>query len=290
MRRRHVRQGFCACRIGRGAPRSVATMLRSRRRAGSLAVQSRAHDRRGRLPQGRFGKTSHAAGIAIARRRARHRRSSGGDRRREHREPDAWGSSTCPLVRPPFETCCQARRKPPAAAARARVDAGARLLPGGPPACRNIEDGHTRFAEYLRAAVHARGGRHDNRLARPDRRTGGSRRRHTGWSTPTCWSCPPRRRSRTSTACSTTWSSATVRPRSSRICTQDAPQSPSTPLTKRYMAAIAQRANRVVTSRRRRGRALRGHGGHPVERVSPAMRDAYRDLTEAIATARRQPT
>ena len=61
------------------------------------------------------------------------------------------------------------------------------------------------------------------------------------------------------------------------------------PLTKRYMAAIAQRASRVVNlPDDAEGVRYASMEGIPVEQVSPAMRDAYRDLTEAIATARRQ--
>ena len=62
------------------------------------------------------------------------------------------------------------------------------------------------------------------------------------------------------------------------------------PLTKRYMAAIAQRASRVVNlPDDAEGVRFASMEGIPVEQVSPAMRDAYRDLTEAIATAHRQP-
>jgi hypothetical protein len=60
------------------------------------------------------------------------------------------------------------------------------------------------------------------------------------------------------------------------------------PLTKRYTAAIAQRAERVVNVPDDAERVrYAGMEGIPVQDVSSAIRTAYRELTEAIASIRR---
>jgi hypothetical protein len=61
------------------------------------------------------------------------------------------------------------------------------------------------------------------------------------------------------------------------------------PLTKRYLAAIAQRAWRVVSlPDDADGVRYAGMEGIPVQEVSTEMRAAYRALTEAIARAPRR--
>ena len=58
------------------------------------------------------------------------------------------------------------------------------------------------------------------------------------------------------------------------------------PLTRRYLAVISQRAQRLVNlPDDAEGVRYAGMEGLPVQDVSPAMRAAYRELTHAIATA-----
>ena len=58
------------------------------------------------------------------------------------------------------------------------------------------------------------------------------------------------------------------------------------PLTKRYLAAIGQRAHRIVTiPDEADGIRYAGMEGIPIQDVSPRLRNAYRELVETAALA-----